>query len=211
MMLKRLSVAALGLAFAGCGLLPPVTLNNPVGLNGKQVAVALDQEPALMGARLVTANGMTGAMGGGSVEATFADVSSVGTNPTTFDLNLPLDPKVTITADIQPDTVTLSDISFDLSLSDAAHEAVTVNLPYSGTVTLTRQEDGSYLASTAATAAWAFVGSLPSATVASAVEVITQGGENTATGTVHFTADTLEPGDAINVTFQDTTGTISFK
>lgn len=212
MMLKRLSVAALGLAFlAGCGLLPPVTLNNPVGLNGKQVAVELDQEPTLMGARLVTANGMTGATGGGTVQAIFADVGSVGTNPTTFDLDLPLAPEVTITADTQPDTVTLSDITFDLSLSDAAHDPVTVSLPYSGTVTLTRQADGTYLAATDTSAAWAFAGSLPPATVLSAVDVITQGGENTASATIHFTADTLEPGDVINVTFKDTTGTISFK
>lgn len=209
---KALSVAALGVTFAGCGGLPFVTLNNPVGLTGKEVAVVLAQEATVMGAAMKSANGLTGAMGGGSVETTFADITRPwDADPTAFELDLPVDPTMTVTSESSPETVTLSNITFDLSLSDEAHAPVTLSLPYSGTVTLARQVDGLYEATTTEnSAAWSFLGSLPPADVASVMELLTQGGENTASGTIHFTADTLEPGDTITVAFQATTGTVHF-
>lgn len=210
MKLRSIVLGVVGWALMGCGLTPAVTVDNPFGMDSKQVAVALSATGELVTGRAETA----GVPGSGTVEATFGDIASLPATPTGFNLNLPLDARVTVDGEVQPDTVVLSAVSLDLALSDASHATpVQLSVPLDGSITLTRQTDGSYAAASTVNPdpkALAFLATLEANVLPAVMDILTTGGENAAQVTVHFTADSLSPGETVNVTFQGTTGKVSF-
>jgi|GEM_PF-2072143 len=211
MKLGLIGVAVVGMGFAGCGLVPAVTVDNPFGMDAKQIAVSMGATGNLRTGGTALGAGVSGT---GTLEDTFADIASLPATPKAFDFNLPLDAKVTVEGDAQPDTVVLSDVSLDLSLSDAAHTApLALSVPFDGTVTLTRQADGSYLAASTVNpdpATLAFLAIVEPTVLPTVIDILTQGGENTVRATVHFNASDLNAGETVTVTFQGTKGTVSF-
>jgi len=211
MKLWLIGVAVLGVGFAGCGLEPAVTVNNPFGMDAQQVAVSLGATGNLLAGGTAAEAGVVGT---GTLVETFGDIASLPATPKGFSFNLPLEAKVTVEGDVQPDTVVLSDVSLDLSLSDAAHaNPVELSVPLDGTVTLTRQADGSYLAASTVNpdpATLAFLSVVEPAVLPTVMDLLTQGGENTVRATVRFTASDLLAGESVTVTFQGTKGTVSF-
>jgi hypothetical protein len=178
-------------------------------MNAKQVAVSLGGTGDLM-----TGGAAAGVTGTGTLENTFADIASLPATPKSFNFNLPLDAKVTVEGEVQPDSVVLSGVSLDLSLSDAAHAIpVQLTVPFDGTVTLTRQADGSYLAASTLNpdpATLAFLAVIEPTVLPTVIDILTQGGDNSVSATVQFAADNLVAGETVTVSFQGTKGTVSF-
>lgn len=138
------SLLALGAStlLAGCGLIPPVALTNPLGLEGKTLAVALDATSAPVSTR-------TAGVGSASLTATFPDSASVPLAPSSIDISLAL-ASATISpscaAALNQTNIAVSLTNFTVELSDgtgatlrlfsAALPTVNFNVnPTNGTIT----------------------------------------------------------------------------
>lgn len=145
--MKRLAVligiASLALVLGGCGLVPPVPVNNPLQLDGAELAVTVPgSSPASISPLAVTATGTTGSL-------PFDD----------WNLNLPLNPRsLTVNGGFQravtvvpsdgtdcPATLTISNIALTVRIWDGAttfdsassSRRVSSEASHSGSLTMT--------------------------------------------------------------------------
>ncbi len=134
-------VALLAVALAGCGLVPPQSVGDPLGLDGKSVAVTFG---ALGPAGVLVPAAVTGT---GELEFTFPDHDwpdlPLSPGKLTNDITI-ASATLNVGADEAPASITVSDIDLTVYLwhgaatYDAATERVSVTVENSGPVTLNR-------------------------------------------------------------------------
>lgn len=190
----------LSLLLGACSLLiPDQTINDPLGIEGAKVDVAVGA-----GSSALT----TLATGTGTASGSFEDISTP-ISPASFSVTLPFAGTATVVASSgpQPATITLSDFVLKVTVSDAQNTA-SFTLTPSVSATLTQTSGTTYSISNVSIS-----GALGSSEVASLNTVITGGGTNSVTATLTLTATSspdLPAGSTISLTFQGTTATIGF-
>jgi len=195
------TAAGMALLLSGCNLIasliPPIPVDNPLGLNGQSVTLT------------VGSSGLTPQAQGtpisGDLDFTFGDVLS--------GVNLPLTPSqlnacydFTVQGPVPqgaPESLTLTDVRLDLTLSDEGHNPVQATIT-AGSVTLT-----------AANGQYTGEGKDLCGTFSNAGELIAilkdAPEPNRLTGTFQMVADgTLPQGTTLTVTFENGKGTIKF-
>ena len=212
-------LAAVGtVALAGCGLVPPVPVDDPLGLDGKTAAVSLGS------ASLTAAFAPAAVDGSGEVSVTFddADWPDVPLSPGRLTNELSI---ATATLDAgeaeAPETIELSDIDVEVTLwqGAATYEAAApdsraaAKVDGAGPITLVRG------ACDADSCTYSYEGSVPAFgevtfsgdAVANAVKVITQAPQPNhvrAVVTLRADPDTLD-GRTLTIEFDAATGSVA--
>ncbi|MBF6594924.1 MAG: hypothetical protein IVW51_10825 [Thermaceae bacterium] len=183
----------LALALAGCSsLIPPVTVSDPLALNGKLVTLSASAAVASVGSQATQS---------GAISATFADISlsSLPLSPSKF--SVCYDFTVTLNAPVSG-TINLSNIKLNVSVNDGTNgpanlAATASSLTLSGT------------GSTVTASGKNLCGNIDN--VGKMISVISQPPTpNTVTGTFSLDTDVpLPTGSSLTITFSNGQGTIS--
>lgn len=211
--------ALLAVLLSACGaLIPPQSFQNPVGLQGQKVTATVTGSSPRMAPQALT----TLAVGNGTVSATFDDIdlSDVPVGIAKYQVALGFDATASVSVPnggTLPSTITLTNTSLDVIVSDSTGSVALPTMSYLGTLTLTQNSGSDYTVSGSVNqgeVGQIFTAAVTSGTLADLLKIIAQQGDtktpNTATATLSFTTDDLPDGSTVDFTFSAGTGTVSF-